>query len=101
LDVHFSQRDERAEIPMFDIWHFAIESARREDEICNLLWEDVDAVNRIGIVRDAKYPRLKEGNRRKFKMTPEAWAIVERQPRTNERIFPYKATSVSSAFTRA
>jgi integrase len=86
---------------MFDIWHFAIESARREDEICNLLWEDLDEGNRTGIVRDAKHPRLKEGNHRKFKMTPEASAIVARQPRTHERIFPYNAKSVSAAFTRA
>jgi len=101
LDDHFSRRDERSDIPMFDIWHFAIESARREDEICNLLWEDVDEVHRTGIVRDAKHPRMKEGNHRKFKMTPEAWAIVARQPRTDERIFPYNAKSVSAAFTRA
>ena len=101
LDEHFCRRDDRSNIPMFDIWHFAIESARREDEICNLLWDDLDEGNRTGIVRDAKHPRLKEGNHRKFKMTSEAWAIVARQPRNDQRIFPYNAKSVSAAFTRA
>jgi len=101
LDDYFRRRDDRSQIPMFDIWHFAVESARREEEICNLLWEDIDAANRTGIVRDAKHPRSKEGNHRTFKMTAEAWAIVDRQPKTNVRIFPHKARSVSSAFTRA
>ena len=33
--------------------------------------------------------------------TPEAWAIVERQPRTSEYIFPFDPKSVGAAFTRA
>jgi len=34
-------------------------------------------------------------------MLPEAWAIVESQPKTSERIFPYKAQSIGEAFRRA
>jgi len=77
LDEHFCRRDERSNTPMFDIWHFAIESARREDEICNLLWEDLDEGNPTGIVRDAKHPRLKE---RRAMM--QAWADYLDQLRT-------------------
>lgn len=33
--------------------------------------------------------------------TPEAWAIVERRPRTSDYIFPYDPKSVGTAFTRA
>jgi len=101
LDEHFQRRDQRSEIPMFDIWHFAIESAKREAEICRLEWADLNEKNRTGLVRDAKHPRAKDGNHRRFKFTPEAWDIVQRQPRTSEYIFPYNPKSVGAAFTRA
>lgn len=34
-------------------------------------------------------------------MTPEAWAIIRRQPRTSQYIFPYNPRSIQAAFTRA
>jgi len=86
LDEYFLRRDQRSDIPMFDIWHFAIESAKREAEICRLEWADVDEVHRTGLVRDAKHPRAKDGNHRRFKFTPEAWEIVQRQPRTSAKL---------------
>jgi hypothetical protein len=30
LDAFFARRDDRLQIPMLDIWQFAIESAKRE-----------------------------------------------------------------------
>jgi integrase len=100
LDQYFSNRH-RSGIPMLDIWHFALESAKREDEICRLEWTDNDEATQTGLVRDAKHPRHKDGNHRRFKYTPEAWVIVQRQPRTSARIFPYNSKSVGTAFTRA
>ncbi len=101
LAEYFHRRDQRSEIPMVDIMEFAIQTARREDEICRLLREDVDTVGRTGVVRDAKHPRDKEGNHRRFKMTSEAWEILERQPSASDRVFPFNAKSVGAAFTRA
>jgi integrase len=101
LRDYFSARDRRSEIPMLAIMEFAIASARRQAEITRLEWVDNDEIGRTGVVRDAKHPRHKEGNHRRFKYAPEAWAIVERQPRTSEYIFPYDAKSVGAAFTRA
>lgn len=101
LDDYFRRRDRRARIPMLDILWFAIHSARRESEICRLDWNDNDAKARTGLVRDAKHPTAKEGNHRRFKYTPEAWAIAERQPKTSEYIFPYEPKSICDAFTRA
>lgn len=101
LREHFASRDRRAQIPMQAMVDFAIASARREAEICRLEWRDNDTTARTGLVRDAKHPTSKEGNHRRFKYTPEAWAIVERQPRTSEYIFPYEPKSVGAAFTRA
>jgi integrase len=101
LREHFKSRDRRAEIPMQTIMDFAIASARREAEICRLEWRDNDKANRTGLVRDAKHPTGKEGNHRRFKYTPEAWALAAAQPETSERIFPYDPKSVGAAFTRA
>jgi integrase len=83
------------------IMDFAIASARREAEICRLEWRDNDEANRTGLVRDAKHPTGKDGNHRRFKYTPEAWALVQAQPETAERIFPYDPKSIGAAFTRA
>jgi integrase len=96
LRDYFERRDRRAEIPMNDVLDFAIESTRRQAEICRLRWEDNDARTRTGLVRDAKHPFGKEGNHRRFKYTPEAWAIVQRQPRTSEFVFPYNAKSIGA-----
>ena len=101
LHEYFGRRDRRSKMPMLDIMWFAIGSARREAEICRLQWTDNDAEARTGMVRDAKHPTAKEGNHKRFKYTPEGWAIVERQPRTCEYIFPYDSKSVCAAFTRA
>jgi integrase len=101
LRDHFAGRDKRAALPMQAITEFALNSARRVAEICRLEWRDNDVRNRTGMVRDAKHPTRKEGNHRRFKYTPEAWAVVNAQPRTAEYIFPYDPKSVSAAFTRA
>lgn len=101
LREHFRGRDRRAQIPMETIMDFAIASARRESEICRLEWRDNDRAARTGMVRDAKHPTGKDGNHRRFKYTPEAWALVAAQPRANEYIFPYDPKSVGAAFTRA
>jgi len=80
---------------------FAIESARREAEICRLEHDDNDPNGRTGLVRDAKHPRHKEGNHLRFKYTPTGWEIVQHQPRLGRYIFPYDPKSVSVAFTDA
>lgn len=86
---------------MADIMWFAVYSARREDEICRLLWIDNDPKTRTGLVRDLKHPRTKMGNHRRFRYTQQAWDIVQRQHRTTDRIFPYKAASIKEAFRNA
>jgi integrase len=101
LEQHFAGRDRRAEIPMRDLMWFAVHSAKREAEICRLEWADNVEAELTGLVRDAKHPRAKEGNHRRFKYTRAAWEIVQQQPRAGAYIFPYNAKSVGSAFTRA
>ena len=101
LRDYFARRDKRAQIPMLAVMEFALTSARREAEICRLEWKDNDEINQTGMVRDAKHPTAKEGNHRRFKYTPGAWALVKAQPRDSRYIFPYDPRSISAAFTRA
>jgi integrase len=101
LREYFARRDRRSKIPMQSVMEFALTSARRESEICRLEWADNDERNQTGMVRDAKHPTAREGNHRRFKYTPEAWAVVQAQPRNAPYIFPYEPRSIGAAFTRA
>jgi len=103
LRKHFEAAAWRSQIPMNDIIEFAIASAKREGEICRLLWSDLDAANRTLLLRDAKHPRKKLGNHKRFPLLGSAWDVVQRQAQLpgEDRIFPYKPDSVGTAFTRA
>ncbi|MEJ2800654.1 site-specific integrase [Comamonadaceae bacterium PP-2] len=101
LMTHFLSRDARARIPMADIMQFALLTARRQEEICRLRWADVDFTKGVGYIDDVKHPTQKTGNRRAFRILEDAMAIIHRQPRTHEEVFPYECKSVGAAFTRA
>ncbi|MBN8791685.1 MAG: site-specific integrase [Stenotrophomonas nitritireducens] len=103
LKERFQANAWRSEIPMADIVDFAVLTAKRESEITRLLWSDVDPGTRTALLRDAKHPRKKMGNHKRFALLGEAWNIVQRQPRKEgeDRIFPYNPSSVGTAFTRA
>ncbi|WPJ21731.1 integrase family [Bacillus phage vB_BpuM-ZY1] len=90
-------------IPMEDIMDFAIASSRRQEEITRLTWDDLDETAMTCWVRDAKHPRQKWGNHKRFKLTHEAMAIIQRQPRAKgePRIFPFSAKSIGTRFRAA
>ena len=89
----------RRSIPHQDIILFALFSARRQDEITRIRWADLDERRKMVIVADMKHPSQKTGNHRRVYLTDEAWAIIQRQPKTDERIFPYNSKSLSARFT--
>jgi len=101
LDQYFEQQDKRSEIPMRIIMWFAIYSSRRQSEICRIFWTDQNSDMKTGKVRDAKHPNGARGNHKTFRYTEEAWKLVEFQPHTDERIFPYNSKSVGKRFTDA
>ncbi|MET4676202.1 MULTISPECIES: site-specific integrase [unclassified Luteibacter] len=97
---HFSAPDVRASIPMLDIYQFALATARRQEEITRLRWDDLDRDKGIAWLNDVKHPTRKKGNRQAFRMLQGGWAIVERQPR-GELVSPYDSRSIGAAFRRA
>jgi len=101
LSESFERRDRRrSNIPMKDIMWFAIHSARRQSEITGLLFSDNNEELQTGAARDHKHP-IERDLIRRFKYTPEAWEIIDCQVHNNDRIFPFEARSVGSAFRQA
>ncbi|MGL5372606.1 MAG: tyrosine-type recombinase/integrase [Plesiomonas shigelloides] len=94
------QQQEGAKIPFVDILRFSILSCMRIGEICKICWDDINESQRAVLVRDRKDPRKKEGNHMLVPLLGEAWDIVQKQPRTEERIFPYNSRSVTAGFQR-
>ncbi len=107
LLAFFEERSERAprSAPMVDIILFATFSTRRMEEITRIRWADLEAATashpaRI-LVRDMKNPGAKRGNDTLCELTPEAAAVVKRQPKSGDCIFPYTTDAIGAAFTRA
>lgn len=87
-------------IPFVDILNFSILSCMRIGEVCRIRWDDINSAQRAVLVRDRKDPRKKEGNHMLVPLLGEAWELVQRQPRTDERIWPYDSRSVTAGFQR-
>lgn len=94
LDAHYR-------LPMGDIMRFALASTRRQEEITRLKWADLDRDKGIMWLDDVKHPTAKTGNRKPFRILPEAVAIIERQPRIADEVFPFNAKTVGAYFTAA
>ena len=101
----YARANPRQVIPLADIIEFAVATAMRREEVCRIRWADLDAERRIVVVRDRKHPRQKRGNDERVPLLGatgyDGLAIILRQPRTADRIFPYRPDSVSTAFQRA
>lgn len=87
-------------IPFEEILNFSILSCMRIGEVCRIRWDDIDHQQKAVVVRDRKDPRKKAGNHMVVPLLGDAWAIVIRQPKTSEYIFPYNPRSVTAGFQR-
>lgn len=80
---------------------FAATTAMRRGEVSALRWADLDAAKRMVLVRDRKDPRRKIGNDQWVPLLGTSWALVQRQPREGERIFPVHPQTMTKYFTQA
>lgn len=103
LMKNFTDRSRRkpTSAPMADIILFALFSTRRQEEITRITWNDLDGENGRVMIRDMKHPGEKIGNDQWVDLPPEALAVILRQPKKGDRIFPYGTDAVSASFTRA
>ena len=89
-----------AHIPYVDLLDFSILSCMRVGEVCRIRWDDVDETQKAVTVRDRKDPRKKAGNHMIVPLLGGAWELLQKQPRTEERVFPYNERSVAAGFQR-
>jgi len=98
----------RPMIPLVRIVRFAVATAMRLDEICQLQLQDIDLEGRIAAVRDRKDPRHKTGNHQEVPLLnvngydPVRPIREQLRPGQNGgRVFPYNSRSTGTAFRRA
>lgn len=81
--IAYLDNNQRQLIPVGRIVKFAVATAMRQEEICRILWEDVDVIGRTVMVRDRKDPRDKTGNDQKVPLLDatgfDAWALLQEQ----------------------
>lgn len=88
-------------LPVADIVDFAVASAMRIGEITRIAWTDLDENKKMVMIRDRKHPTDKLGNDQWVPLLGNALPIIKRQPRGDDRIFPYDPGSVAAAYQRA
>jgi integrase len=84
-----------------DIIDFAIATCMRRGEIVRVRWQDVDVDARLLTIKDRKDPRKKAGNDERIPLLGDALAIIQRQPRSDDRVFPVAPEWVSDNFLLA
>ncbi|EEY73009.1 hypothetical protein [Grimontia hollisae] len=87
-------------IPFTDIFVFSVLTCMRIGEVCDIRWTDLNEIQRAVMVRNRKDPRKKSGNHQWVPLLGDSWNIIQRQPKNDERIFPYNARSVTAGFQR-
>jgi integrase len=88
--------------PYSDAVLFAVLSTLRRSEICRIVWSEVDHSKRMVLVRDRKHPRKKQGNDEWVPLRADAWAVLKRQPVTDDpRVFPIHPQTISKYFKAA
>lgn len=71
----------------------------RRGEIARIAWADVDERQRAVLVRQRKHPRRLEARDEWVPLLGEAWAIVQRQPRSDARIFAVSRETLTDSVT--
>lgn len=91
-------------MPMHLLTAFAIFSARRQGEICEITWENYDQEHDRQLVKNMKSPGQKRGNDVWVEVPAEAariMNIMKRLKPNSDRIFPFNSDTVSRRFTFA
>lgn len=71
----------------------------RRAELARIAWADVDEARRAVLVRQRKHPRRIEARDELVPLLGDAWDIVQRQARTDARIFPVSRETLTDSVT--
>lgn len=89
---------EAAHPVLADLIRLAVLTTMRRGELVRIQWADVDRTRRLVLIRDRKHPRRTAGNNQWCPLRGDALAIIDRQPKVDDRIFPVAAEWVSDEF---
>lgn len=95
------QTTSRTKQAMPDIIDLSALIGLRRGESFKIVWADLDEKRKVLLVRDRKDPRKKEGNDQEVPLIGNALDIILRQPRVDERIFPFHPQTISKYFKEA
>lgn len=84
--------------PFHEIYLLSVLTCARIGELCRIRWDDIDETQKAVLVRDRKDPRKKVGNHMLVPLLGEAWDLVQKQPRNDERIFPFRERSITQTY---
>lgn len=98
--AHVEQRDKVAADAMRVA---AITGLRRSELVRKLLWSEIDVKSRAAMIRQRKHPRRALAKDEWVPLLGDAWAIVQRQTRTDPkgRVFPVSPEKITDLFTAA
>lgn len=87
--------------PYADLFLLSILTCCRIGELCNIHWTDIDFSNNTLLVRDRKNPNGSKGNHSVIPLLGDAPQLLEKQPKTDSRVFPINPKSVTTGFRRS
>ncbi len=79
----------------------AITGLRRSELVRKLAWSDIDEKKRAALIRQRKHPRRQLARDEWVPLLGDAWAIVKRQPRLVDLVFPMSPEKITDLFTAA
>lgn len=79
----------------------AVTGLRRSELVTKLRWDRLDDGKRAALIVQRKHPRRHLARDEWVPMLGDSWAIVQRQPRTAERVFPISPEKITDLFTAA
>lgn len=71
----------------------------RRGELARIAWADINELQKAVLVRHRKHPRRVESRDEWVPLLGPAWAIVQRQPRADARIFPVSPEKMTDLVT--
>jgi integrase len=72
----------------------------RRGELARIAWADVDEGRRAVLVRQRKHPRRIEAKDEWVPLLGESWEVIQRQPKSDARIFPVSREKLTDYVTQ-
>jgi integrase len=79
----------------------AVTGLRRSELVTKLRWDRLDDKQRAALIVQRKHPRQQLARDEWVPMLGDSWAVIQRQPKTDDRVFPVSPEKITDLFTAA